>query len=133
LKITIDLGEFRSRLSRASEALRLDLREGVLDAAKQGIEEARRNHPYQDRTGALSGHTEGEGGKSTSAEQATDTEPGEEAADMIWPVFYAGYVDQGTSRSRPYPFTPQAREAAATALQANISKAVEAFERNLHR
>jgi hypothetical protein len=133
LKITIELSEFRSRISRAAEQLQLDVREGVLDAARQGIEEARRNHSYQDRTGALSGYTESPDGGATSAEQVTNLPPGEEAADMVWPPFYASFVDKGTSRSRPYPYTPQATEAADRALDTNLARAVENFERNIHK
>ncbi len=118
---------FKARASAAIDQLRLDLREGVLDAARQGIEEARRNHPYTDRTGALSGYVASPGGGATSARQVASRSDGEEAAEMVWPAFYAGYVDKGTSTNRPYPFTPQAIATATKALDANVRRATDKY------
>lgn len=129
LTLRIDTSAFRRRVDAALSRLHVNLRGGVLDAAKQGINEAKRNHPYTDRTGTLSGYRESEDGGATSAEQVDGLPDGEEAADMVWPPDYASFVDKGTSRSRAYPYTPQAREHAEKALQRNTERAVESFER----
>ncbi len=122
---------FKARASAAIDQLRLDLREGVLDAARQGIEEARRNHPYKDRTGVLSGYRAAKGGRATSAVQVNNSSEDNFMADMVWPAFYAGYVDKGTSTNRPYPFTPQAVAVATKALDENVQRATDKYIRSI--
>ena len=106
------LFELRLAMAVADERLADGLRKVSMKAAEAGILEARTDHPYTDRTFHLSGL--GDGGDDTNS-HATETDDGE--AYMVWPVPYASFVDKGTSRSRPYPFTPQAEDKAAEVLQ----------------
>ena len=104
LSVTIEgLEELRAAWSAAVDRTRDGLREASLTAAAEGVREAQGNHPYTDRTYHLTGDS-----------HADQTDDGE--AEMVWPVLYASYVDRGTSRSRPYPYTPQAEDVAALVL-----------------
>ncbi len=110
----------------AIEEARIELRGASLEASAAGIEEARANHPYTDRTGHLSGIGDGGGDTNSHAEQTPDGE-----AEMVWPVPYAGFVDNGTIRSRPYPFTPQARQRAEAELQRKTEHVVQNVVRRI--
>ena len=113
VRVTLEgLDEFGAAWGTAVSSGRTELAGASLEAAAEGIREAREDHPYTDRTGHLSGIGDGGGEQNSHAEQTDDGE-----AEMVWPVEYAGFVDQGTSRNRPYPFTPQARERAEAELQ----------------
>ena len=122
----IGLDEFGAAWDGAIEVAKLDLIEVSLEAAAAGIEAARADHPYTDRTGHLSGI--GDGGSDVNS-HAIQTPEGE--ADMVWPVEYAGYVDKGTKRSAPYPFTPQARERAEAELQRKTQHVAEQVARRI--
>jgi hypothetical protein len=86
----------------AVASMRSGLGEVSLEAAREGVREAQSNHPYTDRTHDL-----------TDAAHAERT--GEDI-EMVWPAEYAGFVDRGTKRSKPYPFTPQAEATAEKVL-----------------
>ncbi len=73
-----------------------------VEAAAEGVKAAQANHPYTDRTRDLT--------DDAHAERTGDD------VEMVWPAEYAGFVDRGTTRSRPYPFTPQAEEMAEKVL-----------------
>jgi hypothetical protein len=109
------IDELRAACDTAHERLVTGLRSASLAAAAAGIEEARSNHPYTDRTYSLSGDAH--------AEQVE--EEGALEAEMVWPVRYAGFVDEGTARNKPYPFTPQACRVAETTLEQETNSAVD--------
>lgn len=133
IEIEVNVARFESTIRQKIAEFRLDLREAALEAARAGIEEARRNHPYQDRTGVLSGYQGTDSpeyrGPSTGKQSATAAyqvrDAGEEAAEMVWPAFYASFVDKGTGKSRPYPFTPQAERVAEETLKKNVERSIE--------
>jgi hypothetical protein len=75
---------------------------------------------YTDRTGHLSGIGDGGSDENSHADQTEDGE-----AEMIWPVDYASFVDEGTTRSRAYPFTPRAKEVAAKTLVRAAERAIK--------
>jgi hypothetical protein len=89
-----------------------DIDQATMDAARSGVWEAQQDHPYTDRTQQLTNTAHPEKGK-----------VGE--SHMVWPMFYAGFVNDGTSRSRPYPFVPIALAKAREVLEEKIKKAVE--------
>lgn len=77
--------------------LDVELPESVTECAKLTADEAARNHPYTNRTGALQQRTvPGE----TSGTFSQGTLHGEALGDTP----YGKFVDEGTSRSRAYPF-----------------------------
>jgi hypothetical protein len=87
------------------------------NAGDEGIKEEQRDHPYTDRTYNLSA--------SAHVEPTDDGEPG---VDMVWPADYASFVDQGTSTSKPYPFTPIAEKRAEQVLAFELENAVDNFK-----
>jgi hypothetical protein len=106
------ISELRSKLETANVRITTGLRGACLEAAAAGVEEARGNHPYQDQTYSLTGDAH--------AEQVEDE------AEMVWPVRYASYVDEGTRKNRPYPFTPQAEAKASEVLEREANAVIEA-------
>lgn len=92
-----------------------DLRVAVAHAAEEGVREAQVNHPYTDRTYRLTG---------TARATLAGGPRLEPEAEMRWPAPYAGYVDEGTSRARPYSFTPQAVRRADEVLERDVEAAV---------
>jgi len=114
--------ELFNRWRSETDALKRDLHRATISAAERGIEEAQRNHPYTDRTTNLSELASGE-----------DNATGEAGSEMVWPMEYASFVDRGTRRNRPYPFTPQATKAATEELQARAQDAINAFIERFNR
>lgn len=99
-----------------------DVRVAVATAAEEGVREAQTNHPYTDRTYRLTG---------TARSTLTSGARLEPEAEMTWPAPYAGFVDEGTSRARPYPFTPQASGRAEAALERAVEVAADNLERKI--
>ncbi len=108
----------------ACDDLDRDLRDASLAAAAAGVKQAQEQHPYTDRTYQLT--------ETAHAEPSKDTS-GEDSAEMVWSKEYASYVDKGTGRSAPYPFTPQARERAASSLDRGAEQAVKKLEDRMNR
>ena len=108
------LDELIADWHRECATLTTNLGRGAMKAAGEGVAEAKANHPYTDRTGDL-----------TASSHVNPLSGGD--AEMVWPMPYAGYVDEGTSRSRPYPYTPGAVKVAGEALDANSDKAAQAI------
>lgn len=120
-EVTVDIHEFDAFADlgeAAAEEMRVEIWRAVQDAADEGIREAQTHHPYTDRTFQLSGTAQ------ASRVRGSKFEP---SADMVWPAPYAGYVDEGTSRSRPYPFTPQAEAKADEVLAHKVEHAIDRF------
>lgn len=111
------LEELKIAAAHAEEDLRDELRTVSLEAAESGIQEAQANHPYEDQTFRLSG--------------SARAVPVRGEAEMRWPADYASHVDEGTSRARAYPFTPQATQRATAALEAGAERAVKRFIRKI--
>lgn len=73
------------------------------EIARRVAQEARANHPYQNRTGTLESRTL-PGPVTGRASQGTLT------AEVGAYTGYAGYVEYGTSHAQPYPFLHPAAE-----------------------
>src|SRR5690242_15341349 len=117
----IDVSALEHAALAADSELRSDLHRAGIDAAKSGIELARASHPYTDRTGELTGNAHVEEDHATGG------------GIMVWAEEYAGYVDEGTSRARAYPFTPKAKKLAGVMLNAGVNDAIARFKRALER
>ncbi len=52
---------------------------------------------------------------------------GDVSALMQWPQPYASFVDQGTQRSKPYPFTPQAERSALETFDLRTKQHIAGF------
>lgn len=119
--VEIDVSGLERVLREAETALADDLHRAGVQAAKDGVALARASHPYEDRTGDLTGEAHVEEDHTTGG------------GLMTWPVDYASYVDKGTSRARAYPFTPKAIKLAAVMLREGVNEAIAKFRRVLER
>lgn len=99
------LEALRAQLKEASDTLHDGMYSAVHEAADLGAKEARDTHPYTNRTYNLENKTVGR-------MLREDRQAGVYAGDIIAKPRYASYVNDGTSRSRPYPFMPQAERKA---------------------
>jgi len=122
-KLDLDDSSFVADVAKGLDDLEHAVDRAAFNAGDEGIKEEQRNHPYTDRTYNLSA--------SAHVEPAQDGEPG---VDMVWPaknekgVAYGEFVDKGTSRSKPYPFTPIAEERASQVLAYDLANAVDDFK-----
>lgn len=115
-----DLGALQRAWSEARHELESDLDEVGKTAAQAGIDASKENHPYADRTGDLTAH----------AHVEPDPRGG---GIMVWSEDYASFVDEGTSRSNPYPFTPLALQVADRDLEYGAKHALDRFKAKLSR
>jgi hypothetical protein len=83
------IDEMRARIDGEMLPAMLDVAEGVVDDMKSG-------HTFTNRTGRLEGSMH-HGGASGSLLRGY-------RVDVIANTRYATYVDEGTSRNRPYPY-----------------------------
>lgn len=130
--MTIGLAEIQFDLSaftdldgdwyRAYDELSNDLEYATVQAGEAGIEEMQRNHPYTDRTYQLSGGMHITDGERTRMRCT-------KYIDFLAP--YARYVNDGTAKSRPYPFLPQGVEAAQKRLDECMQQSLDHFCRVL--
>lgn len=107
------LDELVSDWKATCAELDTELGRGAMRAAGEGVAEAKANHPYTDRTHNL-----------TDSAHVNPLSGGD--AEMVWQMPYAGFVDKGTVRAKPYPFTPIATAKASSELDANSERAVDA-------
>ena len=121
LDVEAILDGFEHATNDALDELDADLDKAGLEAAKGGVDAAKNYHPYTDRTGELTGNAHAE----------PDLAHG--GGMMVWPEPYAGFVDEGTSRARPYPFTPLAEQVAERDLEHLTAQAVDKFKAKLER
>lgn len=129
------LEALRGHVTHAVSQLEADLRAAALESAAAGVKAAQDDHPYQDWRDPKKSY------RWRGALGLTDTSHAEQPragnlrtgfyAEMVWPADYAGFVNDGTSRSRPYPFTPIARERAEYALSSYVEHALANFRRAL--
>lgn len=119
--LEIDVAHLQGVLRLATEELSSDLHRAGVAAAEGGVAAAKERHPYEDRTGDLTGEARAIPNEAIGG------------ADMTWPEDYASYVDEGTSRAKPYPFTPLATQVADRDLEHGAREAVEKFKRALER
>lgn len=101
--------------SRVIPALGAGCREGVDRGMKEGMAQAKASHPYTDRTGDLTRET------STTVYAVTVNGA---AGEMVWLMPYAGFVENGTSRSRAYPFAGPALLKVAAVAEVEIELGV---------
>lgn len=113
-------------LADATKQLNRDLSEAALDAAAGAMRAFQGSHPYQDRTYGLTGdsHVEQD---SASGRDASGRFTGVRGAALVWPAPYASFVDEGTSRSKAYPFRERTEKNAEQRFADLSLKAVDKF------
>ena len=113
------LAAFREKCASAASALRDDLADASFDAAAAGVEAATDMHTYEDHTYQLT--------ERGIPRREYDNATSDLIAEMIWEAEYASFVDEGTVRSKAYPFTPAALAAAEPELDRLAGEAAERF------
>lgn len=100
----------------------------ALYAAEGAVQAMQKRHPYTDRTGTLSGtmHAEREGDTVLDGDRA-------HVAQAVVPADYASYVNNGTSRSRAFPFLPRGEQAAQRIGEREMDDACDQFAREVRR
>lgn len=102
----------------------LEMARDVQTACEEAIVEEQSEHPYQDHTYHL---TDTANGKIESADYKGAT------GVLEWPMDYASYVDQGTSRAQAFPFVERTQQHAERILlfrtESSIDKALERLTR----
>jgi hypothetical protein len=110
---------------RAAETLKHEARIAATYAADDGVRAMQDRHPYQDRTGMLSGdqHTYEVPPQFVSGDgDVFETE-------IVVNQPYASFVDKGTVHAKAHPFTPIAERAAKSTAEREAREAVQRFER----
>lgn len=123
--ITVTLESDLAALGREFRREMADgLRFAVKKAAEEGAEYAQRNHTYTDRTYDL---TRGTTGRLLTFDRDSAT------AVLEWDEDYASYVDQGTRRSRAFPFSQEATLVAESELNHELHALAERVATKLSR
>jgi hypothetical protein len=78
-------------------AIEQELPRGALEGSRIVAEEAATNHPYTNRTGRLQSRTQAGRVRGSALR-------GLIRAEVLGDTRYGGFVEHGTSRSRPYPY-----------------------------
>lgn len=97
---------------------------GVREAIYEGAQEAKATHRYTDRTGNLTASIRAVPG--VYARTGSD-------GDIVATMPYASYVENGTYRSRPYPFMAQAYQRAERVLLRAIAAGLPRAQADLDR
>lgn len=118
----VDASAFEREWETSMQRFAARLDDVSLEAARAGVVEAQQDHPYTDRTQNLTNTAYAR--KAAGGRGAGGRFEASGGAYMAWPMFYGSYVDQGTSRSRPYPFTPKAERAAQRELRKGIERVI---------
>ena len=93
-RVFLDVDQAIAELSAAIEQ---ELPKGALEGARVVAEEAATNHPYTNRTGRMQSRTQAGRVRGSALR-------GLIRAEVLGDTRYGGCVEDGTSRSRPYPY-----------------------------
>jgi len=108
-------------IAELSAAIEQEVPRGALDGARIVAEEAATNHPYTNRTGRLQNRTQAGRVRGSALR-------GLIRAEVLGDTRYGGFVEHGTSRSRPYPYLGPAwvrrQDDFARAVDAALERAV---------
>lgn len=111
--------EFEKDLTTAAAYLSRDLQTAALQAGDEAINAMRTNHPYTDHTYLL---TDGMYCKPFGRRAKTHAE-----AVVQFKAKYAKFVNDGTVKSKPYPFLPIGIAAAEKVLEERCAQALGFF------
>lgn len=93
-RVTLDVEPLIGALLAAVDE---EVASGALQGARVVAEEAATNHPYQNRTGRLQSRTQA----GTVSGRASR---GGVQVEVLGDTRYGSFVEEGTSRNRPYPY-----------------------------
>lgn len=100
-----------------------EARAAMLDGARIVADEAATHHPYTNRTGRLQSRT-------VAGRVRGNASRGRVSADVLGDTRYGSFVEEGTSRSRPYPYLAPAAAAKGDEVAEGVAEAcARALER----
>lgn len=100
-----------------------EARAAMLDGARIVADEAAAHHPYTNRTGRLQSRT-------VAGRVRGNASRGRVSADVLGDTRYGSFVEEGTSRSRPYPYLAPAAAAKGDEVAEGVAEAcARALER----
>lgn len=117
----LDVAGWAAEMQREVDALEVDAGIAAYEAAEAGVQAAQHDHPYEDHTYML-----------TDTAQATKGAVVSDAF-MEWVQLYASFVDEGTTRARPYPFVRIALAAAERSLTRRLVQVLDRFRIRIER
>jgi hypothetical protein len=111
--------EFSFDVGTALSYLSQDIHEAVVAAGEDAVIAMQQRHPYQDRTQFLTGGM-------YCRPFGRNTRLRAEAA-VLFQAPYAKFVNDGTAKSKPYPFIPTGERAADISLRKRCLNALGTF------
>lgn len=100
-----------------------EARAAMLDGARIVADEAAAHHPYTNRTGRLQSRT-------VAGRVRGNASRGRVSAEVLGDTRYGSFVEEGTSRSRPYPYLAPAAAAKGDEVAEGVAEAcARALER----
>lgn len=100
-----------------------EARAAMLEGARIVADEAAAHHPYTNRTGRLQSRT-------VAGRVRGNASRGRVSADVLGDTRYGSFVEEGTSRSRPYPYLAPAAAAKGDEVAEGVAEAcARALER----
>lgn len=100
-----------------------EARAAMLEGARLVADEAAAHHPYTNRTGRLQSRT-------VAGRVRGNASRGRVSADVLGDTRYGSFVEEGTSRSRPYPYLAPAAAAKGDEVAEGVAEAcARALER----
>jgi hypothetical protein len=116
-------GNASTALDSFGDALEDEMEAVFARGAQRVVDHAKQNHRFANRTGQLESTMRATGARGTFLR-------GTMVAEAVAPMPYASFVEQGTHRSRPYPYLQPALEAAQDFIE---DDAIGAVERSIAR
>lgn len=100
-----------------------EARAAMLEGARLVADEAAAHHPYTNRTGRLQSRT-------VVGRVRGNASRGRVSAEVLGDTRYGSFVEEGTSRSRPYPYLAPAAAAKGDEVAEGVAEAcARAMER----
>lgn len=112
-----------AQLGSLAAALDDEARAAMLDGARIVADEAAAHHPYTNRTGRLQSRT-------VAGRVRGNASRGRVRAEVLGDTRYGSFVEEGTSRNRPYPYLAPAAAAKGDEVAEGVAEAcARALER----
>lgn len=114
-----------AQLGELAAAIDDEARAAMLDGARLVADEAAAHHPYTNRTGRLQSRT-------VAGRVSGNASRGRVRAEVLGDTRYGSFVEEGTSRNRPYPYLAPAAAAKGDEVAEMVAEGcARAFERAL--
>lgn len=114
-EVTVD-SDLEGLWKGVRDEITLEMAKDVEAACEEAIAEVQGEHPYQDHTYHLT---------DTATAKLESSDYRGATGVLVWPMDYASYVDQGTSRAKAYPFVERTTDHADRILLFRTESSVD--------